>query len=1050
MAPLTTTTTATPTTTTAPTITTTTATPTTTTVKQTTITTTPPTTTTTAPSTTITTTTTAVAVVRAPVVVLSAVLVRPFVPQLENRTSPEFKALAADVVLVYEVIYRARYGLLFSRVIVIAFRQAGTRTRTDPSTEAEVEVVFNNTITPAEIPEAKDVQQTLVTAVSNPNNTFNLTFDKASVVATQVNIFTKLLQFTSVGETFTADLLNSSSQAFINRASLIVTTLEPIYNKTFSSYLSMNVAGFRNGSIISNIDIRFASTSAPNNTDIANVLINAAPNITAFTITNVVVSDPVASITTASTTAPVMTAATNATTANITNITPGTNTTTLLTTASTTTANTTAPMMTTPTNATTANLTNTTHSTHTTTVSTAASTTPVNTTTPMITTPTNSTTANLTNTTPVTNTTTVSTTASTTAVNATASTTASNATTANLTNITPGTNTTTVSTAASTTPVNTTTPMITTPTNSTTANLTSTTPVTNTTTASTTASTTPVNATTPMITTPTNSTTANLTSTTPVTNTTTASTTASTTPVNTTTPMITTPTNSTTANLISTTPVTNTTTASTTASTTPVNTTTPMITTPTNATTANLISTTPVTNTTTASTTASTTTPGSTAATTATGSTTTAAATTTSSSTTTTTTATTTTAVAVVRAPIVVVAAVLVKPFVAELEDKNSPQFKALEEQVVVVYEFIYRRQYGLLFSRVIVIAFRKAGTRTRASTTGNNIEAEVQVVFNSTITPAQIPEAKDVQQTLVNAVSNPNNTFNLSIDNTSVIATQVNIFTKLLQFTSVGETFTADLLDRSSPAFRNRSSLIVTTLEPIYNKTFSSYLSMNVAEFRNGSIITDIYIRFASTSAPNDTDIANVLINAAPNITAFNITNVVVSDPVTVTNTATPTTTTTAANTTATTPTTTTAVTTTTAEPVRTLAVQFRSVNGIFTTDLLTSSSTAFQKRASLIKTSLEPFYQARFPSFRFINVTAFSNGSIINNMDIGFALSLVPNANQIAQVLIDAAKITPFDIETSSILVDGTPSHGVSHKISLLTASCMLLLSWFLSGQQ
>ncbi|XP_019212025.1 uncharacterized threonine-rich GPI-anchored glycoprotein PJ4664.02 [Oreochromis niloticus] len=953
MAPLTTTTTATPTTTTAPTITTTTATPTTTTVKQTTITTTPPTTTTTAPSTTITTTTTAVAVVRAPVVVLSAVLVRPFVPQLENRTSPEFKALAADVVLVYEVIYRARYGLLFSRVIVIAFRQAGTRTRTDPSTEAEVEVVFNNTITPAEIPEAKDVQQTLVTAVSNPNNTFNLTFDKASVVATQVNIFTKLLQFTSVGETFTADLLNSSSQAFINRASLIVTTLEPIYNKTFSSYLSMNVAGFRNGSIISNIDIRFASTSAPNNTDIANVLINAAPNITAFTITNVVGSDPVASITTASTTTPVMTAATNATTANITNITPGTNTTTLLTTASTTTANTTAPMMTTPTNATTANLTNTTHSTHTTTVSTAASTTPVNTTTPMITTPTNSTTANLTNTTPVTNTTTVSTTASTTAVNATASTTASNATTANLTNITPGTNTTTVSTAASTTPVNTTTPMITTPTNSTTANLTNTTPVTNTTTVSTTASTTAVNAT-----------------------------------------------------------------ASTTAS---------------NATTANLTNITPGTNTTTVSTT--------------TGS---AVATTTTSSTTAPTTTTTAAVVAVVRTPIVVVAAVLLQPFVPELQDKNSPEFKALEEQVVVVYEIIYRREYGSLFSRVIVIAFRKAGTRTRASTTGNNIEAEVQVVFNSTITPAQIPEAKDVQQTLVNAVSNPNNTFNLSIDNTSVIATQVNIFTKLLQFTSVGETFTADLLNSSSPAFRNRSSLIVTTLEPIYNKTFSSYLSMNVAEFRNGSIITDIYIRFASTSAPNDTDIANVLINAAPNITAFNITNVVVSDPVTVTNTATPTTTTTAANTTATTPTTTTAVTTTTAEPVRTLAVQFRSVNGIFTTDLLTSSSTAFQKRASLIKTSLEPFYQARFPSFRFINVTAFSNGSIINNMDIGFALSLVPNANQIAQVLIDAAKITPFDIETSSILVDGTPSHGVSHKISLLTASCMLLLSWFLSGQQ
>lgn len=66
---------------------------------------------------------------------------------------------------------------------------------------------------------------------------------------------------------------------------------------------------------------------------------------------------------------------------------------------------------------------------------------------------------------------------------------------------------------------------------------------------------------------------------------------------------------------------------------------------------------------------------------------------------------------------------------------------------------------------------FRQAGTSTRAS----NTEAEVQVVFNNPITPAQIPDAKDVQRTLVEAVSNPNNTFNLSIDSESVVATQVN-----------------------------------------------------------------------------------------------------------------------------------------------------------------------------------------------------------------------------------------------------------------------------------
>ncbi|KAL4006726.1 ubiquitin carboxyl-terminal hydrolase MINDY-1/2 [Sarotherodon galilaeus] len=295
------------------------------------------------------------------------------------------------------------------------------------------------------------------------------------------------------------------------------------------------------------------------------------------------------------------------------------------------------------------------------------------------------------------------------------------------------------------------------------------------------------------------------------------------------------------------------------------------------------------------------------------------------------------------------------------------------------------------------------------------------------------------------------NGFFSSSLFSTPVTTTTAEpVITKVLQFTSVGETFTPDLRNSSSPAFKNRSSLIVTTLEPIYNKTFSSYYSMEVTQFRDGSIITDIDIRFLSTSLPNNTDIEKVLINAAPNITAFNITNVVVIDSAASTvNTTTPMMTTVTVATTAT-PTTTTTAATTTAEPVRILVVQFRSVNGIFTTDLLTSSSTAFKQRSTLIMTTLEPFYLARFPSFRFISVTGFSNGSIINNMDIGFALSLVPNAKEIAQVLIDAAKITPFDIDISSILVDGILSHGVSHKISLLTASCMVLLSWLLSGQQ
>lgn len=111
-------------------------------------------------------------------------------------------------------------------------------------------------------------------------------------------------------------------------------------------------------------------------------------------------------------------------------------------------------------------------------------------------------------------------------------------------------------------------------------------------------------------------------------------------------------------------------------------------------------------------------------------------------------------------------------------------------------------------------------------------------------------------------------------------------------------------------------------------------------------------------------------------------------------------------------------------------------------------------------------------------------SSGSIVNNVNIGFASSSVPNATKIGKVLIDApSNITAFTIDTSSISENGTRkicliqscqtyhyiaehflktllffffslfaevSYGVSHKISLLTASCMVLLSRLLSDMQ
>ncbi|XP_028285575.1 Y' element ATP-dependent helicase YPR204W-like, partial [Parambassis ranga] len=148
----------------------------------------------------------------------------------------------------------------------------------------------------------------------------------------------------------------------------------------------------------------------------------------------------------------------------------------------------------------------------------------------------------------------------------------------------------------------------------------------------------------------------------------------------------------------------------------------------------------------------------------------------------------------------------------------------------------------------------------------------------------------------------------------------------------------------------------------------------------------------------------------------------------------------------------TTTTTATTTTEVVTSRRMSFRSATETFTNDLLNSSSTSFINRASLLKKTLEPFYRNSFSTFRSLNVVSFSSGSIINNMDLNFASSSVPNNTAIGNVLISAASnITAFNIDPTSVSVNGTQvSGGVSHKISLITASCLVLLSWLLTSQQ
>ncbi|XP_034412957.1 ice-structuring glycoprotein-like [Cyclopterus lumpus] len=144
-----------------------------------------------------------------------------------------------------------------------------------------------------------------------------------------------------------------------------------------------------------------------------------------------------------------------------------------------------------------------------------------------------------------------------------------------------------------------------------------------------------------------------------------------------------------------------------------------------------------------------------------------------------------------------------------------------------------------------------------------------------------------------------------------------------------------------------------------------------------------------------------------------------------------------------------------TTVTPTTRLLVTFRSQGETFTSDLLVPSSATFQNRSALIESTLKPLLKEAFPSFHNISVISFSEGSIIQNVVIEFLSTSAPNGTEIGKVFAAASCIIrTFNIDTFSISVDGTlftqVSSGVSHNISLITASFLVLMSWILSSQQ
>ncbi|KAA8578164.1 hypothetical protein FQN60_006080, partial [Etheostoma spectabile] len=92
------------------------------------------------------------------------------------------------------------------------------------------------------------------------------------------------------------------------------------------------------------------------------------------------------------------------------------------------------------------------------------------------------------------------------------------------------------------------------------------------------------------------------------------------------------------------------------------------------------------------------------------------------------------------------------------------------------------------------------------------------------------------------------------------------------VSFRSVYSTFTNELLNPSSTAFKNRAAMIKGQLELVFYRAFpSSFKSLEVVSFR-GSVINTMDLSFESPFPPSNTQIKSVLINAASRVSGFDI----------------------------------------------------------------------------------------------------------------------------------------------------------------------------------
>ncbi|KAJ3581997.1 hypothetical protein NHX12_016003, partial [Muraenolepis orangiensis] len=324
----------------------------------------------------------------------------------------------------------------------------------------------------------------------------------------------------------------------------------------------------------------------------------------------------------------------------------------------------------------------------------------------------------------------------------------------------------------------------------------------------------------------------------------------------------------------------------------------------------------------------------------------------------------------------------------------------------VIKCDGIFVRRYGRLFAFTEVVAFSRSST--------GNARVEVQLVFNETASPQEIPSSEDVVETLRIAAANTT-AGSISFDSDSIVVKAPPTSFSLV--VTIMHIFKQQLSNKTSPEYQALESMVVTTCNSIYMAQYGNdFLRTAVLQFRpatvtrmeNTELDLELVFNETASSLPTEEDVAQTLrtTNISSDDVMFVLSTIVVERINT--------TTTTAVQSASTSPPNTSGVT------LVDVRLQFRSSFGeTFSAALSDPSSPAFKERATQIKSGLEPFYKSAFTSFDSLEVTEFRSGSIVNILLMKFTTA--PNSKQIADVLIEAAKtITEFHIDTSSISVN------------------------------